>query len=116
MPNASWPRCPPSSFKRRTPCPSGRLIPASYKRSPRHPRRRCRAFRALVRPAPPPALTVEAVDDALRTLARIIRDHGDHLDRAALMTMAENLYAERARLERGKDVAAYMERLLQAAE
>lgn len=67
-------------------------------------------------PGPPPALTVEAVDDALRTLARIIRDHGDHLDRAALMTMAENLYAERARLERGKDVAAYMERLLQAAE
>lgn len=67
-------------------------------------------------PGPAPELTVESVDDALRTLARILRDHGDRLGRSHLMQMAERLYAERARLERGQDVAAYMDRLLQAAE
>lgn len=66
------------------------------------------------RPAERPALTVAAVDDALRTLARLLRDHADHLGRAPLMAMAETLYAERARLERGSDVEAYMARLLEA--
>ncbi|GAA0569485.1 hypothetical protein [Caenispirillum bisanense] len=50
-------------------------------------------------PGPPPAVTAESIDAALRTLARLLRDHSDLLGRQHLLRMAETLFAERERLQ-----------------
>ncbi|WP_417844801.1 hypothetical protein [Thalassospira sp.] len=60
-------------------------------------------------------MTVARIDAALRTLARIMRDHGDRFDNGDLMKMAQNLYDERNRISQPDSIENLMADLMKVA-
>ncbi|PKR54442.1 hypothetical protein [Thalassospira marina] len=60
-------------------------------------------------------LTVARIDNALKILARIMRDHGELFEAGELMAMAQKLYDERTRLNRPNELENLMANLMKVA-
>lgn len=60
-------------------------------------------------------LTVARIDNALKILARIMRDRGDLFEDGQLMRLAQKLYDERTRISQPDQLENLMRDLMRAA-